>query len=127
MSDDQRLERPPEQEPSETEFIRMHNDMFRTTLHMIIGDIFLSPKVEKLSEMQQRQLIICIKTFNNFTPENDPEGMHNRGEIEFEGVWYDWIIALFDRENRDQPAQHPSNQNLTWRRLVITEKNEQLY
>ena len=67
------------------------NDTFRRSTR----EILLTPGVQALPDIGG--LVGAVRAFNDFTPENDPYGHHNRGSI----TWHDqatgWQIDCYDQ------------------------------
>ena len=41
------------------------------------------------------RLLLAVQSFSNFTPDNDPHGEHDFGDIELEGVTYFFKIDYY--------------------------------
>lgn len=74
--------------------IRELNDQFRSTLNG--GRILLTPGVSALSSEQSVELLTAVKTFDNFTEDNDPYAEHDFGSIKMHGTKYFWKIDYYD-------------------------------
>lgn len=63
------------------------NDRFRQGDHSL-GKICTTQAVNSLPSADQQELFRLLRTFNDFTPGNDPYGEHDFGSIEFQGETY---------------------------------------
>jgi Protein of unknown function (DUF3768) len=64
------------------------NDQLRRGDHRL-GKWVTSEIVSNSSSEEQQELFRLVRTFDNFTPENDPYGEHDFGAVEFDGEkWY---------------------------------------
>lgn len=109
----------PQEHPPAHEIIANANDMFRKTFHPMMGDVMITRGVAELPEMEQRQLMILVQSFDVFTEDNDPHKERDFGQIDFGGTKYFWKMDLYDRETKSVYTPDPTNPNLTWRVLTI--------
>ena len=83
----------------------------------------LTPAVQELSAEAHAALLEAVRSFSNFTPDNDPHGEHDFGSLEIDGQTYFWKIDCYDKncefgsEDSGDPAQ-------TTRALTIMRADE---
>ncbi len=100
------------------EAIAAQNDRFRTSMGTdpaVPGRIFITPGVNALSFEAKAQIIPAVRTFSEFTFDNDPFGLHDFGAFdvtdEERAVRLFWKIDLYDlayeygSEAQDDPSQ----------------------
>ena len=75
--------------------IRALNDALRR--RGIGGRLMLTAGVTALPANRQASLFAQIRSFDDFTPENDPYGEHDFGRIDDGGERFFWKIDYYDR------------------------------
>lgn len=60
-----------------------------------------------------------MRSFNAFTPDNDPYGEHDFGSIIIDGQKLLWKIDYFDRSDPDLASPDASDASMTERVLTI--------
>ena len=66
------------------------------------------------------ELLICVEGFDNFTPDNDPYGEHDFGQITLEGTTFFWKINYYDLDlHMHMHSPDPSDETVTARVLTI--------
>ena len=90
---------------TQTEAIRELNDQFRRTLTG--GTLLLTAGIVALGAEAQTRIIEAVRTFDAFTPDNDPYGEQDFGSLEVDGEnvyfkfdYYDLTHAM----HSDDPA-----------------------
>ncbi len=80
------------------------NDAFRRTGEG--GHVFLTHGVRALGAEKVITVLAAVRTFDAFTPANDPHGEHDFGAFEFEGQTLFWKIDYYDPalEFADEPS-----------------------
>ena len=63
--------------------IAAQNDKFRKNFEG--GKLLLTCGISSLPLMQQQEIMQKVRTFNNFTEDNDPYGEHDFGCFEYRG------------------------------------------
>jgi hypothetical protein len=58
----------------------------------------LTAGINALSEQQRRSIIQKVRSFSDFTEDNDPHEEHDFGVIEDDGVRCFWKIEYFSRD-----------------------------
>ena len=92
----------------QAEAIRDLNDGFRCTLEG--GAVLLTAGVVALGEETQARIIEAVRTFDDFTPENDPHGEHDFGSLEVDGEQIFFKLDYYDltRAMHSEDAADPS-------------------
>lgn len=89
--------------------IAILNDAFRTTFNG--GTLMLTAGIQALPEEIQVGILHAVRTFNAFTPDNDPHQEHDFGAVEYHGHRIFWKIDYYDlahtfgSENPADPSQ----------------------
>ncbi len=79
-----------EQLPSPNPIAELNNAFRRTT-----RELFLTPGVQALPDVEG--LVGAVRTFNQFTPDNDPYGEHDFGIIGWHTEQTYWKIDYYDQ------------------------------
>lgn len=74
--------------------IRVLNDNFRSTF--IGGRVVLTSGVNELPIDVKAKALLMVKTFKDFTTDNDPRGEHDFGSFEVAGETFFWKIDLYE-------------------------------
>jgi hypothetical protein len=96
--------------------IRKLNDDLRTGGSG--GQVFITRGVQAIGEACVSAAINALRTFDEFTPDNDPNGEHDFGRIVIEGEPLFWKIDYYD-ENREFGSIDPSDPERTTRVLTL--------
>ena len=73
--------------PHKSDRLRVLNDNFRSTF--LGGRVVVTPAVRELSPDTNAALLEAVRSFSNFTKDNDPHSEHDFGSIELEGrTWF---------------------------------------
>jgi hypothetical protein len=96
--------------------IRVLNDNFRTTF--VGGTVMLTLGVNELPIDVKAKAILMVKTYKEFTNDNDPYGEHDFGSFEVENQKFYWKIDYYDLE-REFGSENPSDPDKTERVLTI--------
>ncbi|MGB3508169.1 MAG: DUF3768 domain-containing protein [Microcoleaceae cyanobacterium] len=102
--------------------IGMLNDRFRQG-DRSLGEYKMSRQVLALPLKKQKQLFKLIQEFYDFTPENDPRGEHNMGQVIMDGVEYIWKIDYLDT-SMIMLSNEPEDINKTTRILLVIRADE---
>lgn len=92
------------------------NDAFRNTFTG--GQVMLSAGVNALNDIDKAAILLAVKTFNAFTPDNDPYGEHDFGAIGHNEIKVFWKIDYYDLNLR-YGSKDPSDPTQTRRVLTI--------
>ena len=83
----------------------------------------MSRGVAALDKSQQKEIIVAVKKFDNFSPENDPYGEHDFGSLEAQSHKLFWKIDYY-AENMRHGSSDASNPEITKRVLTIMFRDE---
>src|SRR5262249_28381879 len=101
---------------SKSDRIRVLNDNFRSTF--VGGRIVITPAVKDLPPQRCAALLQAVRSFSNFTNDNDPHGEHDFGSIELEGQT--WFFKLdYYAPDLKGGSEDPANPELTTRVLTV--------
>jgi hypothetical protein len=100
---------------------RLLNDVFRLTL--LGGKVVLSQSVAGLPAETQAELLMAVRGFTDFSPENDPYEEHDFGAVACRGERYFWKIDCYDLDLR-YASPDPSDPAFTIRVLTIMRADE---
>lgn len=70
------------------------NDLLRTTF--LTGRVVVTEGVRALSEATREEIITKVRTFDEFSPDNDPYGEHDFGAVTVDGIKAFWKIDYYD-------------------------------
>ena len=101
---------------SNAEAIRNLNDFFRR--FFIGGKVMLTAGINALPEQQRRSIIQKVRSFSDFTEDNDPHEEHDFGAIEDDGVRCFWKIDYFSRD-MTEGSPDPADDVVTVRVMTI--------
>lgn len=101
----------------QTSLIREWNDRLRST--GLGGKIVMTRAVADLPIEAQVRLLHAIRTFDAFTPANDPWGEHDFGQVTVDGKAYFWKIDAYDI-NLEYGSPDLTDETVTRRVLTIT-------
>ena len=102
--------------PLEQYSIHQLNDLFRDTF--IGGRVMLTQGITSLSDEDREEIITKVRTFDNFTPDNDPYGEHDFGSFDHNGKKIFWKIDYYD-QTLTYGSENPSDPRQTRRVLTI--------
>ncbi|MDB4020156.1 DUF3768 domain-containing protein [Planktomarina temperata] len=86
---------------SEHDRIRDQNDKFRTGDPGIPGQRVMTQGINALldgDQDMQLELLQFVAAFDDFSPDNDPQGHHDFGIFDFHGHRCNWKIDLYDKD-----------------------------
>lgn len=93
------------------------NDLFRETF--LTGRVVLTDGIASLPDDLREAVITQVRTFDAFSPENDPYGEHDFGAFDRPGVGkVFWKIDCYDPEYRHH-SEDPADPKVTRRVLTI--------
>jgi hypothetical protein len=101
---------------NKTARIRELNDAFRQTFAG--GKVVMTASVEALPDMVTAHALVEVTRFNNFTPENDPQGEHDFGNFKLVGRTFYWKIDLYNSA-MDGGSEDPTDPDKTTRVLTL--------
>ena len=92
------------------------NDEFRATGQG--GKVHITRGVWEQGSAFVAEAVAGVRSFQDFTPENDPDGEHNFGSFAVAGKTVNWQIDYYDADG-DWASNDPSNPEMTTRVLTI--------
>ncbi|GJE62110.1 DUF3768 domain-containing protein [Methylobacterium trifolii] len=95
--------------------VRALNDAFRRSLTG--GQVVVTAGVAALPETTRAAVLAAVRSFDAFTPDNDPLGEHDFGEVEADGARVFWKIDAYDRDLREHS---PDSADLAVTTKVLT-------
>ena len=101
---------------SKTDRIRELNDAFRRTF--VGGAVMITAGVEAMPLDQRRSLLQRIRSFSNFSEDNDPHNEHDFGAIDETGVQCFFKIDYYDRQT-ECGSPDPADPAVTTRVMTI--------
>jgi hypothetical protein len=104
------------------EKIRRLNDCFRRSM-AFGGTVMLTTGVACLDSKRKVELLELVRTFDSFTPDNDPHKEHDFGAIDLGVCRYFWKIDYYDL-SRTVGSPDPANLAVTHRVLTIMRADE---
>ena len=96
--------------------IKTLNDNLRK--HLIGGKIVLTQGIEAKTHEEIAEIMLKIRHFNNFTPDNDPYTEHDFGSFDYKGEKIFWKIDYYDK-NYQYLSEDPSNPAITNRVMTV--------
>ncbi|MCW5726238.1 DUF3768 domain-containing protein [Parvibaculum sp.] len=82
------------------------------------GKVMITQGVQALRQELLQQVLDVVKTFDDFTPDNDPHGEHDFGSFKVDGVSVFWKIDYYD-QTMEAGSPDPSDPEVTTRVLTI--------
>jgi hypothetical protein len=92
------------------------NDAFRKTFEG--GRILITAGVGALPPVLAAEVLERVRTFTDFTPDNDPYGEHDFGSFELAGRKFLWKIDYYDK-SLTLGSEDPADPKQTTRVLTI--------
>lgn len=105
--------------------IRALNDTFRQNIPRLSDGsrLIVTDGVGSLPPEQIANILLAVRTFAEFNPDNDPHGEHDFGAIEHAGIRYFWKVDAYDRWMQFG-SPDPSDPSVTTRVLTIMRADE---
>lgn len=97
------------------------NDGFRTSLTG--GRLLLTRGVMVLPQETRNKVIEAVRSFDVFTPENDPYGERDFGSVEVDGHTLFWKIDTY-KPGTSFHSEDPSDPDKTERVLTVMRSDE---
>ena len=97
------------------------NDNLRQTFTG--GRVLITRGVAELPTDKQLEIMERVKNFNQFTKDNDPNGEHDFGAFDINGMTYFWKIDYYDLDYL-YLSLDPSESSITNRVLTIMRADE---
>lgn len=92
------------------------NDHVRSTFQG--GTICMTAGINALAQMTRLRVFEAVRTFDCFTPDNDPYGEHDCGVVEVEGLKVIWKFDYYD-PTFSVHSTDPADSSVTGRVLTI--------
>lgn len=105
------------------ERIRALNDQLRAWPFPPVGEMVITTGVASLGWKDQAAVLGKVRTFDTFTPDNDPHGEHDFGAFEHSGVRYFWKIDYYDLKQEYLSAD-PADPRVTRRVITVMRADE---
>lgn len=99
-----------------TNKVHQLNDDFRRSF--IGGQVVITNGTDALSTDDKLAMFELVKTFDDFTPDNDPYGEHDFGSFKFNGESYYWKIDCYDLDHLGH-SPDPTDPSVTRRVLTV--------
>src|SRR5271166_6026936 len=97
--------------------IRDLNDAFRTAPGRAVH-VYVTRGIAAMPIEEQGQILQRVRSFADFTPDNDSWGEHDFGSFEYAGKTIFWKLDCYDRDlNYGSPD--PADPNVTERVLTV--------
>lgn len=96
--------------------IRELNDRLRQT--GLGGQMLMTQGVAALSFDVQARVFAAVRNYDDFTPENDPWGTHEKGFFEIDGERMMFAIDAYDR-NLEYGSPDPTDPAVTTRVMTV--------
>src|ERR1700722_523985 len=103
------------------ERIRLLNDNFRTTF--IGGHVVMTQGVSELPLDTKARALIAVRSFDQFTSDNDPHREHDFGSFEIEGEVYFFKIDYYALD-MDGGPEDPADPEKTTRVITVMRADE---
>jgi len=100
----------------QTELCRKLNDRLRRTFTG--GTIVATQGVRALEDKTLNQLMPAIQSFDAFSPDNDPYGEHDFGEVIIDGIRVWFKIDVYDL-NLQYRSPNPSDETVSKRVMTL--------
>jgi Protein of unknown function (DUF3768) len=97
--------------------IRNLNDRFRR-LRQGNGKVFITASVQDRGPLFVAEAICAVRSFDNFTPDNDPHGEHDFGALDVKGTRVFWKIDYYD-PTLSAGSEDPADEAKTCRVLTV--------
>lgn len=96
--------------------VQQLNDLFRQTF--IGGKVVMTQGIASLPDRDKEDVITKVRTFNNFSENNDPYGEHDFGAFTHNGQKVFWKIDYYAPDMM-HGSENPADPNQTRRVLTI--------
>jgi hypothetical protein len=101
--------------------IALLNDALRRTFAG--GKVVMTSGVAALAEGELAQVLERVRTFDEFTNDNDPRGEHDFGKFQVGGVTYFFKVDYY-APDMERGSEDPADPNKTTRVLTIMRADE---
>lgn len=104
-----------------TERVRLLNDNFRTTF--IGGQVVMTQGVDELPLDTKARVLMAVRSFDQFSSDNDPHREHDFGSFEIEGEAYFFKIDYYALD-MDGGSEDAADSEKTTRVITIMRADE---
>tara|TARA_R110001606_G_scaffold80913_1_gene186352 strand:- start:340 stop:801 length:462 start_codon:yes stop_codon:yes gene_type:complete len=114
--------------------IASQNDAFRQSIaaHLTTaprtnapsGIVVMTQQVAGLGAARQLALLLVVRNYSTFTPDNDPHGERDFGAIDLHGAKWFWKIDYYADADCDWGSEDPSDPAKCYRVLTIMHASE---
>jgi len=99
-----------------SEAIQRLNDELRRTF--VGGKIMMTAGINALPDDAKAKVLSAVRSFNDFSEDNDPHKEHDFGSIEVDGEKCFWKIDYYDK-SMEYGSENPADPAVTTRVLTI--------
>ena len=114
--------------------IALQNDAFRKSIAPFVttdtpvdpplGRVVITRRVRALGAAQALALLLVVRNFSTFDPDNDPHGERDFGAIDLHGARWFWKIDYYADAKCDEGSEDPSDPAKCYRILTILHASE---
>ena len=100
--------------------IRKQNDQFRRNPMNsgLSGKVVITQGISTLSDIDQTRIYNLVRTFDEFSEDNDPHGEHDFGAFDYQGQKIFWKIDYYNIDYT-MGSENPADPTVTRRVLTI--------
>lgn len=102
---------------NKSERIAKLNDEFRKAAGQD-GHVYMTQGIQALPPEDRLQVLGLVKTFNDFSEDNDPYGEHDFGAFDFKGERIFWKIDYYDKK-MEYGSEDPADPEVTERVMTV--------
>ena len=102
---------------NKAERIAQLNDQFRKAAGQG-GHVYMTQGIQALPPEDIFQVLNLVKTFNDFSEDNDPYGEHDFGAFDFKGERIFWKIDYYDK-SMQFGSEDPADPEATERVMTV--------
>ncbi|PND28448.1 DUF3768 domain-containing protein [Sinorhizobium sp. M4_45] len=99
-----------------SERIRVLNDWLR--IHGAGGRVMMTSGIAALDDEQRHKVVTAIRSFDDFTEDNDPHGEHDCAVLEVDGLHVMFKIDYYDL-TLSSHSPNPADPSVTKRLLTV--------
>ena len=100
-----------------SEKIAQLNDAFRKSMGQG-GQVYMTRGIQALPDEDRLHVFNLVKTFNDFSEDNDPYKEHDFGAFDYKGERIIWKIDYYDKELK-QGSEDPADPAQTTRVMTV--------
>ncbi|WP_273242327.1 DUF3768 domain-containing protein [Hyphomonas atlantica corrig.] len=117
-----------------TNKIADQNDAFRKNIAPFLttrshsdspdGMVVMTPRVSALGLAEQFALLLVVRNYSSFDPDNDPHGERDFGAIDLHGTKWFWKIDYYADASCEWGSEDPSDPAKCYRALTVMHASE---